>query len=134
MIHRILRLTGMDVDLQKELTWAFGALATFIVFLLLGGITEVTEIAITVGAFVLSWTVMSYFIKNFGSGGTSKQELENEFKWYTAILVIFIAIMTLIGKTDGELELTSTVYGTLVFGFTLIWVIRSSAIKYFSKS
>ena len=35
MIHRILRLTGMDVDLQKELTWAFGALATFIVFCLL---------------------------------------------------------------------------------------------------
>lgn len=124
----------MDVDLQKELTWAFGALATFIVFLLIGGITEVTEIAITVGAFVLSWTVMSYFIKNFSSGGTSKQELENEFKWYTAILVIFLAIMTLIGKTDGELELTSTLYGTLVSGFTLIWMIRSSAIKYFSKS
>jgi hypothetical protein len=123
----------MDEDLQKELTWVFGALAIFIAFLFVGGITEVTEIVISVGAFALSWTVMSYFIKNFGPGGTSKQNLENEFKWYTAILIIFLAILTLIGKTDGELELTSSLYGILVFGFTLIWVIRSSAIKYFSK-
>jgi len=124
---------SMDGDLKKELTWVFGTLACFIAFLFVGGITEISEIAISVGAFLLSWTLMSYFIKNYGPGGTSKEELENEFKWYTAILLIFLAIMTLIGTTDGELELTYSLYATLVFGFTLVWIVRSSVIKYFSK-
>jgi len=123
----------MNESSQKELTWAFGALAIFVIFLLFGEISEVSEIAISVGAFVISWTGMSYFIKNFGPGGTSKQDLEKELKWYTAILILFLAIMTFIGQTDGELELTYSIYGILVFGFTLIWIIRSTAIKYFSK-
>ena len=127
-------MINLDEDFQKELTWAFLSLASFIAFLL-GGVELmiISETAISVGAFVLSWTVMSYFVKNYGPGGTSKQDLQNEFKWYTAILIIFLAIMTLIGKTDGELELSYSLYGTLVLGFTLIWIIRSSAIKYFSK-
>ena len=123
----------MDEDLQKESTWAFGALVIFVTFLLFAGISEVSEIAISVGAFVISWIGISYFIKNFGPGGTSKQDLEKELKWYTAILILFLAIMTFIGKTDGESELTYSIYGILVCGFSLIWIIRSTAIKYFSK-
>jgi len=30
------------------------------------------------------------------------------------------------------LELTYSIYGMFVFGFTLIWIVRSVAIKYFS--
>ena len=122
----------MEQDLQKELMWASGALVAFVAFLLYGGISEISEIAITVGAFAVSWIGVSYFIKNFGSGGTSKQDLEKEFQWYAGMLILFLAIMTLIGKTDGELELTASIYGMFVFGFTLIWVVRSVAIKYFS--
>ena len=51
----------MNEELQNELTWAFGTLIGFIIFLLLGGINAVSEIAISVGAFVLSWSVMSFF-------------------------------------------------------------------------
>ena len=105
----------------------------FVVFLLYGGISDTSEIAISVGAFAVSWIAVSYFIKNYGLGGLSKQDLEKEFQWYTAMLIIFLAIMTLIGKTDDELELTYSIYGMFVFGFTLIWVVRSVAIKYFSK-
>ena len=122
----------MDKNIQKELMWASGALVAFVVFLIYGGISEVSEMAISVGAFAVSWLGVSYFIKNFGSGGTSKQDLEKEFQWYAGMLILFLAIMTLIGKTDEELELTYSVYGMFVFGFTLIWVVRSVAIKYFS--
>ena len=122
----------MDENIQKELMWASGALVAFVVFLIYGGISEVSEMAISVGAFAVSWLGVSYFIKNFGSGGTSKQDLEKEFQWYAGMLILFLAIMTLIGKTDKELELTYSIYGMFVFGFTLIWVVRSVAIKYFS--
>ena len=122
----------MDENMQKELMWASGALVAFIALLFYGGISEVSEMGISVGAFVLSWVIVSYFIKNYGPGGTSKQDLEKEFRWYTTILILFLAIMTLIGKTDDELELTYSIYGMFVFGFTLIWIVRSLAIKYFS--
>ena len=123
----------MDKNIQKELMWASGALLAFVVFLLYGGISDISEIAISVGAFAVSWIAVSYFIKNYGPGGLSKQDLEKEFQWYTGMLIIFLAIMTLIGKTDDELDLTYSIYGMFVFGFTLIWVVRSVAIKYFSK-
>ena len=122
----------MDENIQKELMWASGALMGFIIFLIYGGISEVGEMIISVGAFAVSWLGVSYFIKNFGPGGTSKQDLEKEFQWYAAMLILFLAIMTLIGKSDDELELTYSIYGMFVFGFTLIWVVRSVAIKYFS--
>jgi hypothetical protein len=122
----------MDENMQKELMWASGALVAFLALLFYGGISEVSEMGISVGAFVLSWVIVSYFIKNYGPGGTSKQDLEKEFRWYTTILILFLAIMTLIGKTDDELELTYSIYGMFVFGFTLIWIVRSLAIKYFS--
>ena len=126
-------LNKMDGDLQKELVWVLGTLVTFIIFLLVGGINELTEIAISIGAFLLSWSVMSFTIKKFSTNVDSGNEIENEIKWFTGILMIFLTVMTIIGKTDDELELTYSIYATLVLGYTLIWVIRSSAIKYFNK-
>ncbi|MDC0526367.1 hypothetical protein OAO35_00245 [Euryarchaeota archaeon] len=122
----------MNEDIQKEMMIASGALVTFVMFLIIGGISEIADMAISVGAFAVSWLGVSYFIKNYGPGGSSKQDLEKEFQWYAGMLVLFLAIMTLIGKSDDELELTASVYGMFVFGFTLIWVVRSVAIKYFS--
>ena len=122
----------MDENIQKEMMFASGALVAFVVFLIYGEISDVSEMAISIGAFAVSWLGVSYFIKNFGSGGTSKQDLEKEFQWYSGMLILFLAIMTLIGKTDDGLELTYSIYGMFVFGFTLIWVVRSVAIKYFS--
>ena len=122
----------MDENIQKEMMFASGALVAFVAFLFYGGISDISEMAISVGAFAVSWLGVSYFIKNFGSEGTSKQDLEKEFQWYAGMLILFLAIMTLIGKTDKELELTYSIYGMFVFGFTLIWVVRSVAIKYFS--
>ena len=122
----------MNEDIQKEMMFASGALVAFVVFLIVGGISEIADMAISVGAFAVSWFGVSYFIKNYGPGGASKQDLEKEFQWYAGMLVLFLAIMTLIGKSDDELELTASVYGMFVFGFTLIWVVRSVAVKYFS--
>ena len=122
----------MDENIQKEMMIASGALVTFVMFLIIGGISEIADMAISIGAFAVSWLGVSYFIKNYGPGGSSKQDLEKEFQWYAGMLVLFLAIMTLIGKSDDELELTASVYGMFVFGFTLIWVVRSVAIKYFS--
>ena len=123
----------MDGDLQKELVWVLGTLVAFIIFLLVGGINELSEIAISIGAFLLSWSIMSLTIKKFGNNVDLGNEIENEMKWFTGILMIFLTVMTIIGKTDDELELTYSIYATLVLGYTLIWVIRSSAVKYFNK-
>ena len=122
----------MNEELQNELTWEFGTLIGFIIFLLLGGINAVSEIAISVGAFVLSWSVMSFFLKKYGSDNDVDNRLEKEIKWFSAILILFLTVMTVIGMTDSELELTYSLYATLVLGYTLIWIIRSSAIKYFN--
>ena len=123
----------MDEDLQKELTWASGALVAFLILLVYGGTSEPTEIAFSVGAFAVSWAVISYSVKNLGSGSTSKEDLEKEFQWFAGILVIFLVIVTLIGTTDDTVNLSSSRYAIMVFGFTLVWIIRSAAIKYFSK-
>ena len=123
----------MDEDLQKELPWAVGALVAFLAFLIYGGTSEPTEIAFAVGAFAVSWAVISYSVKNFGPGSTSKEDLQKEFQWFAGILVIFLAIVTLIGTTDDSVDLSSSTYAIVVFGFTLIWVVRSAAIKYFSR-
>ena len=123
----------MDEELQKELTWASGTLVAFLILLVYGGTSEPTEIAIAVGAFAVSWLVISYSVKNLGSGSASKEDLQKEFQWFAGILVIFLTIVTLIGTTDGTVDLSSSTYAILVFGFTLIWVVRSAAIKYFSQ-
>ena len=123
----------LDEDLQKELTWALGALVAFLILLVYGGTPEPTEIAIAVGAFAVSWLVISYSVKNLGPGSTSKEDLQKEFQWFAGILVIFLAIVTLIGTTDDTVDLSSSTYAIVAFGFTLIWVVRSAAIKYFSQ-
>ena len=123
----------LDEELQKELTWSSGALVAFLILLVYGGTSEPTEIAIAVGAFAVSWIVISYSVKNLGSGSTSKEDLQKEFQWFAGILVIFLAIVTLIGTTDDDVTLSYSVYAITVFGFTLIWVVRSAAIKYFSQ-
>ncbi len=132
-LSKTVLVLNMDEDLQKELTWASGALVAFLILLVYGGTSEPTEIAIAVGAFAVSWLVISYSIKNLGPGSTSKEDLQKEFQWFAGILVIFLAIVTLIGTTDGTVDLTSSTYAIVVFGFTLIWVVRSAAIKYFSQ-
>ena len=123
----------MDEALQKELTWASGALVAFLILLVYGGTSEPTEIAIAVGAFVVSWLAISYSVKNLGPGSTSKEDLQKEFQWFAGILVIFLAVVTLIGTTDDTVDLSSSTYAIVVFGFTLYWVVRSAAIKYFSQ-
>ena len=123
----------LDEELQKELTWASGALVAFLIFLVYGGTSEPMEIAIAVGAFAVSWAVISYSVKNLGPGGTSKEDLQKEFQWFAGILVIFLAILTLIGTTDDGVTLSYSVYAIVVFGFILKWVVRSADIKYFSQ-
>ena len=123
----------MEEEVQKELIWASGALFAFLAFLIFSGANEITEIGIAVGAFTVSWAVISYSVKNLGPGSTSKEDLQKEFQWFAVILVIVLAILTLMGTTDDSMDTSPPTYTFVVFGFTLIWVIRSTAIKYFSK-
>ena len=123
----------MDQDMQRELMWFSGALIAFLAFLSYGGTSNSSyDIPIAIGAFVVSWAVISYSVRNFGPGSTSKEDLEKEFQWFTAILIIFLAVITLIGTTDDDVTLSYSVYAMAVFGFTLVWVVRSIAIKKFS--
>ena len=123
----------MDYDVQRESMWFGGALIAFLAFLSYGGTSNSSyDIPIAIGAFVVSWAVISYSVRNFGPGSTSKDDLEKELQWFTAILIIFLAVITLIGTTDNDVTLSYSVYAMAVFGFTLVWVVRSIAIKKFS--
>ncbi len=123
----------MAQDMQRELMWFGGALITFLAFLSYGGTSNSSyDIPIAIGAFVVSWAVISYSVRNFGPGSTSKDDLEKELQWFTAILIVFLAVITLIGTTDNDMPLSYSVYAMAVFGFTLVWVVRSIAIKKFS--
>ena len=123
----------MEQDLQKELMWASGSLVAFLALLVFCGANEIGEIGIAIGAFAVSWTVISYSVKNFGSGSTSKEDLQKELQWFAVLLVVVLTILTLMGTNDDSMDLSSTTYTFVVFGFTLVWIIRSAAIKYFSK-
>ncbi len=123
----------MAQDMQRELMWFGGAVITFLAFLSYGGTSNSSyDIPIAIGAFVVSWAVISYSVRNFGPGSTSKEDLEKEFQWFTAILIIFLAVITLIGTTDDDVTLSYSVYAMAVFGFALVWAVRSTAIKKFS--
>jgi tellurite resistance protein TehA-like permease len=92
------------------------ALVAFLILLVYGETSDPTEIAFSVGAFAVSWAVISYSVKNLGSGSTSKKDLEKEFQWFAGILVIFLVIVTLIGTTDDTVNLSSSTYTIMVFG------------------
>ena len=53
-LSKTVLVLNMDEDLQKELTWASGALVAFLILLVYGGTSEPTEIAFAVGTFAVS--------------------------------------------------------------------------------
>jgi len=122
----------MGQDLQKELMWASGSLVAFLALLIFSGANEIGEIGIAIGTFAISWTVISYSVKKFGPGSTSKEDLQKELQWFAVLLVAVLAILTLMGTNDDSIS--STTYTFVVFGFTLMWIIRSAAIKYLVNS
>ena len=106
----------LDEDIQKELTLASSSLVAFLILLVYGGTSEPADIAIALGSFAVSWLVISYSVKNFGPRSTSKEDfLQKEFQWFAGILVIFLAIVTLIGTTDDTVDLTSSTYAAVIF-------------------
>ena len=111
---------------QEEQKWALGTLSIFVVMLIVSGISDFVELGIGVCTFLLSWLAVSYSIRNFGKGGTSKEELQKEMQVFSIILLIVLLIITLVGVNQFS------DYAFVTFGFTLTWIVRSSAIKYFS--
>ena len=111
---------------QEEQKWALGTLIIFVILLIISGISDFVEVGIGVCTFLISWLAVSYSIRNFGKGGTSKQELQKEMQVFSIILLIVLVLITLVGANQYS------DYAFVTFGFTLTWIIRSSAIKYFS--
>ena len=113
-------------NIQEEQKWALGTLIIFVILLIISGISDFVEVGIGVCTFLFSWLAVSYSIRNFGKGGTSKQELQKEMQVFSIILLIVLVLITLVGANQYS------DYAFVTFGFTLTWIIRSSAIKYFS--
>ena len=111
---------------QKEQKWALGTLSIFVLMLIVSGISDFVELGIGVCTFLLSWLAVSYSVRNFGKGGTSKEELQKEMQVFSIILLIVLLIITLVGVNQFS------DYAFVTFGFTLTWIVRSSAVKYFS--
>ena len=113
-------------NIQEEQKWALVTLIIFVILLIISGISDFVEVGIGVCTFLFSWLAVSYSIRNFGKGGTSKQELQKEMQVFSIILLIVLVLITLVGVNQYS------DYAFVTFGFTLTWIIRSSAIKYFS--
>ena len=111
---------------QEEQKWALGTLIIFVILLIISGISDFVEVGIGVCTFLFSWLSVSYSIRNFGKGGTSKQELQKEMQVFSIILLIVLVLITLVGVNQYS------DFAYVRFGFTLTWIIRSLAIKYFS--
>jgi len=111
---------------KEEQKWAIGTLAIFVILLIISGISDFVEVGIGVCTFLFSWLAVSYSIRNFGKGGTSKEELQKEMQLFSIILLVVLVLITLVGANQYS------DYAFVTFGFTLTWIVRSSAIKYFS--
>ena len=113
-------------SIDEEQKWALGTLLIFVLMLIVSGISNFVELGIGVCTFLLSWLAVSYSIRNFGKRGTSKEELQKEIQVFSIILLIVLLIITLVGVNQFS------DYAFVTFGFTLTWIVRSSAVKYFS--
>ena len=116
----------MMESMDEEQKWALGTLTIFVILLIISGISDFVEVGIGVCTFVFSWLAVSYSIRNFGKGGTSKEELQKEMQIFSIILLVVLVLITLVGVNQFS------DYAFVTFGFTLTWVVRSLAIKYFS--
>jgi len=111
---------------QEEQKWALGTLAIFVILLIISGISDFVEVGIGVCTFLFSWLAVSYSIRNFGKGGISKEELQKEMQIFSFVLLGLLTAITIVGVNQyGD-------YAFVTFAFTLTWIVRSSAIKYFS--
>lgn len=116
----------MEKELQGELMWAGSSLVAFVGLLLFAGISEISEMAIVIASFTVSWFIISYSVKNFGSGSLSNEDMQDEFKIFSIILVFFLGFLTILGVKDY------TIFAIATGAFTITWTIRSAAIKKFS--
>tara|TARA_Y100001970_G_scaffold84427_1_gene106561 strand:+ start:2056 stop:2403 length:348 start_codon:yes stop_codon:yes gene_type:complete len=113
-------------DSQEEQKWALGTLSLFVIMLIVSGISDFVEVSIGVCTFLFSWLAVSYSIRNFGKGDLSKEELQKEIQIFSIILIIVLGLITIVGVNEYS------DYAFVTLGFTITWIVRSSAIKYFS--
>ena len=116
----------MMESMDEEQKWALGTLTMFVILLIISGISDFVGVGIGGCPFLFSWLAVSYSIRNFGKGGTSKEELQKEMQIFSIILLVVLVLITLVGVNQFS------DYAFVTFGFTLTWIVRSLAIKYFS--
>ena len=116
----------MMESMDEEQKWALVTLTIFVILLIISGISDFVEVGIGVCTFLFSWLAVSYSIRNFGKGGTSKEELQKEMQIFSIILLVVLVLITIVGVNQFS------DYAFVTFGFTLTWIVRSLAIKYFS--
>ena len=116
----------MMESMDEEQKWALGTLTIFVILLVISGISDFAEVGIGVCTFLFSWLAVSYSIRDFGKGGASKNELKKEMQIFSVILLVVLVLITLVGVNQFS------DYAFVTFGFTLTWIVRSLAIKYFS--
>ncbi len=114
----------MDMDsLKKELIWFGSLLIVLIVFLMIVGFPEYSELAIATTAFAINWLIVSYSVKRFGVGSMDTDSLKKELIWFGGLLIVLIVFLMIVGSVEySELAIATT-------AFTLIWFIRSYLVK-----
>ena len=120
----------MDMDsLNKELMWFGSFLIAFIVFLMIGGFPDLSELVIAMATFTVSWCIVSYSIKRFGEGGTDSKSMQKELIWFGGLLIGFLGLLTIVSQEEGGMGIWA--YVIVTFAFTITWIVRSYAVKRF---
>ena len=73
----------MTLTHNDEQKWALGTLAIFGILILFAGLSDFTDIGITISTFLISWLAVSYSIRRFGKGGTSNEEIQKEMQIFS---------------------------------------------------
>ena len=64
----------------------------------------ISDLAIAIVTYTISWYIVSYSVKRFGPGGKDRSSLQKELIWFGVILTAFLGLLTLVSQEDSGLR------------------------------
>ncbi len=89
-----------------------------------------SDLTIVIAAYTISWYIVSYSVKRFGSSGIDRSSLKKELVWFGANLTTFLGLLTIVSQEDSRLRIAD--YAIVTAAFSITWIIRSYALKRFA--
>ncbi len=108
--------------MRKELIWSVGLLIVFLLFLIITGEPEFSDLTLIVVAYTINWVIISYNLKRIGTHGADR-----EMMWFGGLLIIFLCFLVIVGSPKYPELVIATA------AFTFVWIVRSYLASKFVK-